>query len=229
MSPNEYMKRFVRDGKQAVAREVDGDDTERTAKAEREIEHQKELTAGTRVRLVNLATEKSSLRGAKKMQARFSEEVFTVASVSKQARRGGGNVSYLYGLKRANGQEKDGRYHREQLQIVPEMKDTWNPGPSKGRAFVQTLRRTNVIPGFDERLNRYKRTGETWAEREVDKLGEAWKRVGMTREKTLRRLTAYMTQGMNKRDALARLRESLEPAHMGPANPGALAIMGIDD
>jgi hypothetical protein len=229
MSPNEYMKRFVRDGKQAVAREVDGDDTERTAKAEREIEHQKELTAGTRVRLVNLATEKSSLRGAKKMQARFSEEVFTVASVSKQARRGGGNVSYLYGLKRANGQEKDGRYHREQLQIVPEMKDTWNPGPSKGRAFVQTLRRTNVIPGFDERLNRYKRTGETWAEREVDKLGEAWKRVGMTREKTLRRLTAYMTQGMNKRDALKRLRESLEPAHSGPANAGKLAIMNIDD
>ena len=136
MSPNEYMERFVRDGKQAVTREVDGDDTERTAKAEREIEHQKELTVGTRVRLVNLATEKSSLRGAKKMQARFSEEVFTVASVSKQARRGGGNVSYLYGLKRANGQDKDGRYHREQLQIVPEMKDTWNPGPSKGRAFL---------------------------------------------------------------------------------------------
>ena len=27
MSPNEYMERFVRDGKQAVAREVDGDDT----------------------------------------------------------------------------------------------------------------------------------------------------------------------------------------------------------
>eukprot|EP01046_Picozoa_sp_COSAG06_P122088 COSAG06_NODE_69729_length_196_cov_25.587629_1_plen_46_part_01 len=35
-------------------------------------------------------------------------------------RNGSGNVSYLYGLKRANGQEKEGRYHREQLQIVPE-------------------------------------------------------------------------------------------------------------
>ena len=42
MSPNQYMQRFVRDGKQAVAREVDGDDTERTAKAERELERQKE-------------------------------------------------------------------------------------------------------------------------------------------------------------------------------------------
>ena len=51
MTPNEYMERFVRDGKQAVAREVDGDDTERTAKAEREIENQRELTVGTRARL----------------------------------------------------------------------------------------------------------------------------------------------------------------------------------
>ena len=230
MSPNEYMERFVRDGKQAVAREADGDDTERTAKAEREIENQKELTVGTRVRLVNLATEKSSLRGAKKMQARFSEEVFTVASVSKQARRGGGNVSYLYGLKRANGQEKDGRYHREQLQIVPEMKDTWNPGPSKGRAFVQKLRREGTISGWDDKHNRYERTGKTWAEREVDKIGEkAWKRAGMTRERTLRRLEQYMKQGMNKRDALKRLKDSLEPAHSGPANAGKLAIMNIDD
>jgi hypothetical protein len=126
----------------------------------------------TRVRLVNLATEKASLRGAKKMQARFSEEVFTVASVSKQARRSGSNVSFLYGLKRANGQGKDGRYHREQLQIVPEMKDTWNPGPSKGRDFVQKLRRDGTISGWDEKHNRYERTGKTWSEQQVDKLGE---------------------------------------------------------
>ena len=87
-----------------------------------------------------------------------------------------------------------------------------------------------MIPGFDERLNRYRRTGETWAEREVDKIGQrAWKRVGMTRERTLRRLTAYMSQGMSKSDAIERLRQSLEPPHTGPANPGALAIMGIDD
>ena len=66
MSPNEYMERFVQDGKQAVAREVDGDDTERTAKAERELERQKELTVGTRVRLVSTATQKSELRGARK-------------------------------------------------------------------------------------------------------------------------------------------------------------------
>jgi hypothetical protein len=113
MSPNEYMGRFVRDGKQAVAKAVDGDDTERTAKAQKELERQKELTVGTRARLVNTATQKAELRGA-----RFSQEVFTVASVSKQSRKGSGNVSYLYGLKRANGQPKEGRYHREQLQSI---------------------------------------------------------------------------------------------------------------
>jgi hypothetical protein len=32
MTPNEYTERFVQDGTQAAATEVDGDDTERTAK-----------------------------------------------------------------------------------------------------------------------------------------------------------------------------------------------------
>ena len=87
-----------------------------------------------------------------------------------------------------------------------------------------------LISGWDEKHNRFERTGETWSEQQVDRLGEkAWKRVGMTREKTLRRLEQYMKQGMNKDDALARLKESLAPAHTGPANAGALAIMGIDD
>ena len=66
-------------------------------------------------------------------------------------------------------------------------------------------------------------------ENQVDKLGEkAWKRVGMTREKTLRRLEQYMKQGMSKPDALKRLKDSLQ-SNSGPANPGKLAIMGIDD
>jgi hypothetical protein len=34
-----------------------------------------------------------------------------VVAASKQSREGSGNVSYLYGLKRANGQAKEGRYH----------------------------------------------------------------------------------------------------------------------
>ena len=64
----------------------------------------------------------------------------------------------------------------------------------------------------------------------MDRLGEdAWKRVDMTRERTLRRLEQYMKQGMPKRDALARLRQSLEPPHTRPANAGTLAVMNIDD
>eukprot|EP01046_Picozoa_sp_COSAG06_P001959 COSAG06_NODE_66_length_26393_cov_6.455161_2_plen_165_part_00 len=164
------------------------------------------------------------------MQARFSQEVFTVASVSKQSRKGSGNVSYLYGLRRANGQEKEGRYHREQLQIVPEMTTEWNPGKSKGRAYIDRLRADNVISKWDSKHNRPERTGETWSEQEVDKVGEkAWKRVGMTREKTLRRLEQYVKIGMSKDDAIERLRQSLEPPHSGPVNAGKLAIMGIDD
>ena len=54
------------------------------------------------------------------------------------------------------------------------------------------------------------------------------KRVGMTREKTLRRLDQYMKQGMSKPDALKRLKDTLQ-SNSGPANPGKLAIMGIDD
>ena len=36
--------------------------------------------------------------------SRIHQEVFTVASVSKQSRKGSGNVSHLYGLKRAKGE-----------------------------------------------------------------------------------------------------------------------------
>jgi hypothetical protein len=41
-------------------------------------------------------------------------------------------------------------------------------------------------------------------------------------------LEQYMKQGMNKPDALKRLSDSLQ-SKGGPANPGKLAIMGIDD
>ena len=49
------------------------------------------------------------------------------------------------------------------------------------KAFIDKLRAENVISGWDSKHNRFERTGNTWSEREVDKLGErAWKRVGMT-------------------------------------------------
>ena len=77
----------------------------------------------------------------------------------------------------------------QQLQIVPEMTTEWNPGKSKGREYIDKLRADNVVSKWDSKHNRPERTGKTWSEREVDKLDEnAWKRAGMTREKTFRRL-----------------------------------------
>ena len=54
--------------------------------------------------------------------------------------------------------------------------------------------------------NRPVRDGSTWVEREVDKLPEG-SYEGLRREQVLRRLEAYLKQGMSQPDALARLRE----------------------
>eukprot|EP01043_Picozoa_sp_COSAG02_P023921 COSAG02_NODE_1292_length_13424_cov_31.074597_9_plen_86_part_00 len=45
-----------------------------------------------------------------------------MSSVSKQSRKGSGNVSYLYGLKRANGQPKVA--HRVTVQRIEGGKDS---------------------------------------------------------------------------------------------------------
>ena len=109
------------------------------------------------------------------------------------------------------------------------MKDQWNPGVSKGRDYIDKLRTENTISKWDAKHNRFVRDGSTWAEQEIDKLDQsAWESANMTREKTLRRLEQYMKQGMNKSDALKRLRESLQ-SKGGPANPGKLAILTKDD
>ena len=71
------------------------------------------------------------------------------------------------------------------------------------------------------------RDGSTWVEREVDKIPEADYK-GLRREQVLRRLEAYVKQGMSQPDALARLRESLQ-AKSGPANAGPLAILAKGD
>ena len=111
-------------------------------------------------------------------------------------------------------------------QIVPMMEDSWNSGPSKGRAFINRLR-AGTITKWDERHNRPVRDGSTWVEREIDKLPEnSYK--GLRREQVLRRLEQYLKQGLSKPDALKRLKDSLQ-SNSGPANPGKLAIMTIDD
>ena len=71
------------------------------------------------------------------------------------------------------------------------------------------------------------RDGSTWVEKEIDKLPEGSYR-GLRREQVLRRLEQYMKQGMNKRDALTRLTQSLDTQR--PANVSSqLAIMAKDD
>ncbi len=54
--------------------------------------------------------------------------------------------------------------------------------------------------------------------------GCAWVNI----EQVIRRLEAYVKQGMSQPDALARLRESLQ-RKSGPANDGPLAILAKDD
>ena len=163
------------------------------------------------------------------MLPNWSEEVFRVNKVTKQKSKGLGNASFLYQIERTNGDPVKGSYRREELQIVPSMKDEWNPGVSKGKDYTDKLRTENTISKWDAKHNRFVRDGSTWAEREIDKLGtSAWESAGMTREKTLRRLEQYMKQGMAKSDALKRLRESLQ-VNKGPANSGKLAILTKDD
>ena len=107
------------------------------------------------------------------------------------------------------------------------MEDSWNPGPSKGRAFIDRLRAEGTITKWDEKHNRPVRDGSTWVEKEIDKLPEGSYK-GLRREQVIRRLEQYLKQAMSKSDSLARLRASLQ-SNSGPANPGKLAIMGIDD
>ena len=52
--------------------------------------------------------------------------------------------------------------------------------------------------------------------------------LGEVLTQVLRRLEAYLKQGMKKSDAIARLRDSLEPK-TGAANDGPLAILSKDE
>ena len=81
------------------------------------------------------------------------------------------------------------------------MRDKWNPGPSKGRNFIDKLRADGIVSKWDEKHNRPVRDGTTWVEREVDKIPKA-DYEGLRREQVIRRLEAYIKQGMKQPDAL---------------------------
>lgn len=231
-TPNNYMEIFLLDGTEGVTVNT-GTDKEKKEESERELKRQQEIKINTRVRVINRAREKAELKGLLKMQGRFSLEIYTVTKITKGTTKGGGNLSYLYHLTRASGAPLVGpkgkplTFKREELLIVPEMESKWNSGGSKGREHIDRLRQEKIITKWDEKHNRPYRNGDTWSEREVDKIGESkWKPAGMTREKTLRRLEQYLKNGMSQDDALQRTLDSLDTEK---TNTGALAIMTKDD
>ena len=77
----------------------------------------------------------------------------------------------------ARGEVAVPSYRREELQIVPSMKNEWNPGVSKGRAFIDRLRAEGTITKWDARHNRPVRDGSTWVEKEIAGQGHAARRV----------------------------------------------------
>ena len=223
LSPNAYLRTYVTEGKAALERETaDGDDAELDKDGKRQLARQAELTVGTMVRRKDLAKSKAELKGKLKMVPNWSEEVFRVTKVTTQKSKGLGNASYLYQIARTNGDAVKGSYRREELQIIPTMESEWY-GVTAGREHADELRRTGVITRYDEQAGEFVRDGTTWAEKEVARIPQT--RYGALRyEQVLRRLEQYMKQGMNKRDALARLTQSLDTQR--PANASSrLAIM----
>ena len=223
LSPNAYLRTYVTEGKAALERETaDGDDAELDKDGKRQLAWQAELTVGSMVRRKDLAKSKVELKGKLKMVPNWSEEVFRVTKVTTQKSKGLGNASYLYQIARTNGDAVKGSYRREELQIIPTMESEWY-GVTAGREHADELRRTGVITRYDEQAGKFVRDSTTWAEREVAKIPRA--RYGDLRyEQVLRRLEQYMKQGMNKRDALERLTQSLDTQR--PANASSrLAIM----
>jgi hypothetical protein len=225
ITPLEYLKRHVEDGKQPKD-ESAGTDKERAENAEAAKERQEELRPGMYVRLVSLAREKAELLGSKKMMPRFSEEVFVVERVITHTRRATGNVSYTYALKRTNGQAKEGRYHREQLQIVPELVDEWHGRAKKGawkRLEADGTVPRAIAPSAPGGKWTPVRDGTSWVEQRVADIAEA-ERDGLSAEQLIGRLTQYLRSGQSRKDALERLHASIKHT---PPDPKRLAVLTI--
>ena len=216
-TPNEAMADWVRDGPQPKSdSEPRTEDDEKALKAKAQLARQKKLTEGSRVRLVNLSRQKASLTGKRKMETRWSEEIFVVDKVLK---RGADtlNIAYEYKLRRTNGQPKKGTYKREQLQLIPKLTTEWYGRAIKGK--WAELAKAGVVP------KKGVRDGSSDAEQIIDSIPED-QRNGKSYEQLLGRLVQYLRSGMELDDATARLRESLMPDGEQGANPGRLAVLG---
>jgi hypothetical protein len=216
---------WVRDGPQPKSdSEPRTEDEEKALKAKAQLARQKMLTEGSRVRLVSLSRQKAELAGKRKMETRWSEEIFVVDKVLK---RGADtlNVAYEYKLRRTNGQPKTGKYKREQLQLIPKLTIEWHGRAIKGK--WAELAQLGVVP------KKGVRDGSSQAERVIDEIPAA-QRGGLGYEQLLGRLVQYLRSGMELDDATARLRETHNSAPgqihttSNMTYPGTMTLPGYD-
>ena len=191
------------------------------------------LTVNSRIRLVNKATQKAELRGRRKMEPRWSEELYTVRQAN---RRDGaaGNAAYTYKLSKSTGAPMDGTYQREELLLVPSLETEYLEGPPLPGSLAR-LERPDT-GGLRTIPQRGVRDGDTWAEQRVAELVDAGQTGELTRSKLLWRLVSYLQQSRARTiagvrgEALGRLRESVTPFDKTrAANAGTLAILGAPD
>ena len=234
LTPNEAMKFYLNPPEEApksltpaqqAKLEKRTEDEKRRAAAKEVAEQSRKLEVGTAVRLVNMATQKASLRGKKKFEPRWSE---TVYRIRQRNRRGDktSNLTYAYKLEQLTGEPLTGTFRREELLVIPEMETEYLPGRTKA-GLSQKLSDDNTIPKLTKIDGKWKSVlnGDSWAEKEVAKLTDD--EVGdISREKLTWRLVAYMRQGNSKGDALRRLKESLATS---PDPSAPLAIVTRDD
>ena len=234
LTPNEAMKYYLNPPNEAPADltpaeqaklEKRTEDEKKRAEAKQIVESSRKIQVGTAVRLVNLATQKASLRGKKKFEPRWSETVFRVRQRNK---RGGdtSNLSYAYKLEQTTGEPLEGSFKREELLVIPEMETEYLAGRSKA-GLSKKLSAENTIPRMQEVNGKWKSIldGSSWAEKQVAKLTDG--EVGtMTRAKLMWRLVAYTRQGNSKSEALRRLKNSLRTS---PDPSAPLAIVTRDN
>ena len=228
-TPSEAMSDYLQNGKQS--RTVAGPKTRdeaRRSKQRAALAEQKRLTKGTVVRLVNQSRQKSELVGKRKLEPRWSEELFRVSEVIKRG-ADTDSLSYDYRVVRMNGAEKPGTFKRESLLVVPPLETEHHGRAVKGlwKKLSDAGTVPKVIPPAAEGGTwQPVRDGTSWAEQRITAIPTD-RRRGQSYEALLGRLVQYLRSGQAKVAALKRLYESLEMA--GPANQmGKLAILSRD-
>ena len=234
LTPNEAMKFYLNPPEEApksltpaqqAKLEKRTEDEKRRAEAKEVAEQSRKLEVGTAVRLVNMATQKASLRGKKKFEPRWSE---TVYRIRQRNRRGDktSNLTYAYQLEQMTGEPLTGTFRREELLAIPEMETEYLADRSKA-GLSKKLSDAKVIPRLEKKDGKWKSVldGSSWSEKEVAKLTD--QEVGdASREKLTWRLVAYLRQGNSKEEALRRLKDSLSAT---PDTSAPLAIVTRDD